>query len=168
MVVYIDIETEGLNAYKQRITCIGIQVVKQRKVIIEEAIYHRDEKKLLQQFLDIYNRYSDNIYETITWNGEKFDHPYIYVRCLKHSLKYCVVNGEDIKLHFPEFLFDKWRRPSLNDAAEFLELGIEKSADGADAPYMFKYGKIAELKRYCLQDVRIMRKINVELKRRGN
>ena len=168
IVVYLDIETMGLNAYTDRVTCIGLIISENNNIVYSKSIFNKNEEKLLKEFLKVYMKYKDRITETVTWNGDKFDHNFLDVRCLKYGIRYKAINSEDIKNEFPKFMLgDTWRKPSLGDAINFLEIKDSKYGTGEEAPYLFKHGKIDELKRYCLQDVKLLRKINIELGRRG-
>jgi len=162
--IYIDVETMGLNAYTDRLTCIGIIVEVEGEIVKEVAISDEDEVSMLREFFRIYDRYDESIIDTITWN-KTFDSDFILVRGWKHNFKnYIPCNPVDLKSEFPKFDFDgEWRKPSLDEAAKFLGIESEKLATGAEAPYMWKYGKIEELKEYCLMDVKIMREIHHKL-----
>lgn len=49
-------------------------------------------------------------------------------------------------------------RVSLNAVAQ-ATLGLEKTAQGAEAILMWREGRIEELKKYCLQDVKITKEL---------
>jgi len=161
LTVYIDIETLGLNAYEQRITCIGVLVDDDKSSFYTKIFNDAREAELLQRFLKFYNGLI-RISETVTWNGKSFDLPYLQVRCLRYSMKFRVSNPVDAKLLLPEFEFNgKWRRPSLSEAADFLGIGLGKKSkfDGKDAITLAKLGMRKDLGEYCANDVRLLRSI---------
>ena len=50
------------------------------------------------------------------------------------------------------------RRLALNNVAQ-ASLGISKSADGLQAYAWWKEGKIDEIKKYCIQDVKVTKNL---------
>ena len=58
-------------------------------------------------------------------------------------------------------------RVSLNSVAS-MTLGVTKSGDGLQAIEFYRKGKIEELKKYCLDDVKITRDIFIFGQQKGN
>jgi len=165
--IYIDVETTGLNAYTDRLTCIGMIIEVDGDIKSIHTISYMSEHAMLKEFFKFYDRYAERIMDTVTWN-KTFDSDFILVRGWIHKFKnFIPVNSIDLKDEFPAFNFDgKWRKPSLDEAAELFKLKLKKLSTGADAPYMWKYGLIDQLKKYCIQDVEILRELNIELEKR--
>ncbi len=88
----------------------------------------------------------------ITFNGEHFDIPLLN--------KY--YSGDLTKIKSVDLLKEMHksagRRMKLDQIAEGT-LGIKKSGHGLDAVKWWKEGKMEELKKYCLDDVRITKDI---------
>lgn len=58
------------------------------------------------------------------------------------------------------------RRISLNLLAK-VNLGVEKTGHGLDAPILYREGKISELKEYCQNDVKITKDLYELAKKQG-
>ena len=169
--IFLDIETQGLNAYTHEITCIGIIIEDDKRILVEKYFTGPSEEKILKKFLKLYNSKCSKISATLTWNGNRFDLPFLFMRCLKHGMKFIVTNQEDVKEHFPKFEFDgKWRQPSLGEAAKFLGIDLEEKAlfDGKDAVTLAKCGMMEKLGEYCVNDVRLLREIHKKLEEVDN
>ena len=59
------------------------------------------------------------------------------------------------------------KRVSLNHLAK-INLGIEKTHHGLEAPNLYRDGNIEELKNYCLNDVKITKELYELAKRQGH
>ncbi|MBX4188139.1 MAG: ribonuclease H-like domain-containing protein [Candidatus Doudnabacteria bacterium] len=73
-----------------------------------------------------------------------------YVNYDVHSLPYLDILEEFVKI--------AGHRIKLENLAQ-TNLGMGKSGDGKEAVRMFRQGRIDELKKYCLQDVRVTKEI---------
>jgi len=169
--VFLDIETQGLNAYNHEITCIGIIIEDDKRILVEKYFTGSSEEKILKKFIKFYNSRCSRVASTLTWNGYGFDLPFLLMRCLKHGMKFITTNHTDVKEHFPKFEFDgKWRQPSLGEAAKFLGIDLAEKAlfDGKDAVVLAKFGMMAKLGEYCINDVRLLREIYKKLKEVDN
>jgi uncharacterized protein YprB with RNaseH-like and TPR domain len=170
--IYMDIETTGLNAYEDEITCIGLVIADDsdytypiKKIVINQNKQGCNEEIVLEQFNSfIESNFRDA--ELITWNGNKFDIPFIETRCLKYGINLTFTSVIiDLKEHFAEFGFsDKWRKPSLAETAKFLGITQTKPWNGAEAPTLFKAGLIDELTKYCIGDCEILMLIDMEVR----
>lgn len=172
--VFLDIETMGLNGYTDRITCIGFEVFENDKLITRQTFSNESEHSIVRLFLNelkILKSKSSEI-NIFTWNGDSFDIAFINVRALKYGIPielYLTENNgfkfTDVKKCMPKIYFrGEMKYPSLDDAAKFFNFNIEKTAHGSEAPFMWKYKLFKELTEYCLNDVRILRKIAKRLK----
>jgi uncharacterized protein YprB with RNaseH-like and TPR domain len=160
--VYLDIETLGLNAYEQKITCICAIVDDNKGCCSYKAFFGSDERDVLRHFVKFMKEIQHLVKEVVTWNGKSFDMPYLKMRCLKHGLMIRPDETLDVKLMFPEFeIQGKWRRPSLAETGKFLgiELAQKDKFDGKDAITLAKLGMYKELSGYCMNDCRLLRAI---------
>ena len=98
-ILYVDIEVEYTTHFpdpetaKNPITTIAIHDSLTKETVVlgtkpstaKDYVEFEDEKEMLIGFLDIWegNLYPDIV---VTWNGEKFDIPYIYGRLSKYKL----------------------------------------------------------------------------------
>ncbi len=143
---FFDIETEGLDFVKHRITCISI--IDERNTVF--SFSDESEKKLLEGFITYINKcYEDkdtgnSLYGLSLWakNCHGFDQPFIEARMLKHGLdfgfRYVYRNMfKDINDLLP--INPKTKRvPSLKDTCKLL--GLEsKFSDGLSKIYMWKW-----------------------------
>src|SRR6478672_4270636 len=127
----------------------------------------QDEKKSLQGFVEFMNNFDCDTDEIVGHNLLGFDLPFIFQRC--------VVNGitarpfVDLGEYRVRGVFDTmhawWlgakRFVSLDDIA--WALGIESSktatAEGSKVFELYQAGKLAEIREYNLNDVRVTRKV---------
>jgi hypothetical protein len=125
------------------------------------------EPEALAQFLSLLQDYDSEIDEIVGHNIIAFDLPFIFQRC--------VVNNIPIKpfVNLAEFnvrgVYDtmyRWwlgakNRVALDDIA--WALGIESSkrddVDGSRVLEMYQAGRLAEIREYNLNDVRVTRKV---------
>ena len=165
MSIYLDIETMGLNAYLDRVTCIGLV----EEDGTETAICGQDERQMLNAFAHFMDEREGE--EIVTWNGKGFDVPFIMVRILVQRVvpPEDAHQHEDLKELFPKFQFTdrngyrRWRQPGLGELAETLGLGA-KTKHGSEAPALFLEGKFEELQKYCLQDAHLVRALHARLR----
>ena len=114
---YLDIETTGLSRYYNELTVIGIGLEKDRKVevvqLIEDDLY---EEKLLHVL--------ENVDEIFTYNGSRFDLPFIYAR-LGVDLRQCFKHTD--------LMYDCWRN-NLKGGLKVVEtkLGIDRKLKNVD------------------------------------
>ncbi len=76
----LDIETEGLEPWKDRLICIGCRAVDGKKTFV---FFEDDEKTTLEQFLAWFNRNGFN--EVIGYNLS-FDMRFLLAKCLKYEI----------------------------------------------------------------------------------
>ncbi len=86
--LFVDIETTGFSSKTSDIYMIGTVAIKEGLIEIVQffAESHDEEKDILKAFLE----YAGNFSGIITFNGERFDIPFILDKCGKYGL------GDDI------------------------------------------------------------------------
>ena len=134
---------------------------------INEHGEEEDEKKSLLAFLDYMKRFDVETDEIVGHNIIGFDLPFIFQRCLVHCISATPL--VDLGEYRVRGVFDTmlawWlgarRSVSLDDLA--WALGIESSktatAEGSKVFELYHAGKLAEIREYNLNDVRVTRKV---------
>lgn len=148
--IIIDIETEGLHAITDKITCISCLNIVNGDV---QSFVGADEKKLLEEFWD---KYLDRL-EVTTFNGESFDIPYIIKRSLINKIKMKKFGKSlDLRKSVNGFFYsyNKFEKGSLNDWSKILGLG-EKTTDGLEMVKAAKEGNYQLIKEHCEEDVKL-------------
>jgi len=126
-----------------------------------------DEKKSLRAFLDLMKDFDPETDELVGHNILGFDLPFIFQRCLVNAIP--VKPFVDLSEFRVRGVFDTmhhwWlgarRNVSLDDVA--WTLGIESSktatAEGSKVFERYQAGKLAAIREYNLNDVRVTRKV---------
>jgi len=129
--------------------------------------FEEDEKRALTGFLNLLKDFNPYIDEMVGHNILGFDLPFIFQRCLVNNIS--VRPFVDLSEFQVRGVFDTmhhwWlgskRSVSLDDIA--WALGIESSktaeAEGSKVFEMYQANKLAEIREYNLNDVRVTRKI---------
>ena len=126
-----------------------------------------DEKKALLRFLEYMKNFDPDTDELVGHNLVGFDLPFIFQRCVVHciSARPLVDLGEYRVRGVFDTMHAWWlgakRFVSLDDIA--WALGIESSktatAEGSKVFELYQAGKLAEIREYNLNDVRVTRKL---------
>jgi hypothetical protein len=134
---------------------------------IDEDGAEEDEKKALLRFLEYLKEFDPDTDELVGHNLIGFDLPFIFQRCLAHciSARPLVDLGEYRVRGVFDTMHAWWlgakRFVSLDDIA--WALGIESSktatAEGSKVFELYQAGKLAEIREYNLNDVRVTRKV---------
>jgi hypothetical protein len=146
----------------------GVEQSQSERVFgIDEDGLEQDEKKSLLAFLEFMKDFDCDTDELVGHNLIGFDLPFIFQRCLVHCIsakpmvdlaEYRVRGVFDTMHHW--WLGAK-RFVSLDDVA--WALGIESSktatAEGSKVFDLYQAGKLAEIREYNLNDVRVTRKV---------
>jgi hypothetical protein len=126
-----------------------------------------DEKKALLRFLEYFKNFDSETDELVGHNIIGFDLPFIFQRCLVHciSAKPLV----DLSEYRVRGIFDTmhhwWlgakRNVSLDDVAWALGIESSKTAEveGSKIYDLYQAGKLAAIREYNLNDVRVTRKV---------
>jgi DNA polymerase elongation subunit (family B) len=134
---------------------------------IDEDGNEQDEKKSLLRFLEFMKDFDRETDELVGHNIIGFDLPFIFQRCLAHGISAKPI--VDLREYNVRGVFDTmhawWlgakRFVSLDDIA--WALGIESSktatAEGSKVFDLYHAGKLAEIREYNLNDVRVTRKV---------
>jgi hypothetical protein len=128
----------------------------------------QSEKKALIDFLTFMKSFDPDIDELVGHNIVSFDLPFIFQRCLVHCISarpfvnladYNVRGVFDTMRQW--WLGDRRSRVSLDDIAWALGIESSKTADveGSKVFDLYQQGRLAEIREYNLNDVRVTRKI---------
>ncbi|MDQ2974140.1 MAG: ribonuclease H-like domain-containing protein [Acidobacteriota bacterium] len=127
----------------------------------------QDEKKSLLAFLEFMKNFDADSDELVGHNILGFDLPFIFQRCLVHCISAKpLVDLRDYNVRGVFDTMHHWwlggrRNVSLDDVA--WALGIESSktatAEGSKVFELYQAAKLAEIREYNLNDVRVTRKV---------
>jgi len=172
----------ALNAATGRTLCIAVHVgpipgLEFEGVQLGEAEYvfgidtegnEQDERQALTGFLELLRSFDPDTDEIVGHNIIGFDLPFIFQRCLVHCIsarplvdlsEFRVRGVFDTMRHW--WLGDRRSRVSLDDVA--WALGIESSktseVEGSKVFDLYQAGRLAEIREYNLNDVRVTRKV---------
>src|SRR5467141_3739524 len=171
----------SLNAASGRVLCIAVHVgpipaLEFEGVQLGESEYvfgidkdgnEQDEKQMLTEFLSFMKGFDPELAEIVGHNIIGFDLPFIFQRCLAHCLpappfvdlgEYHVRGVFDTMHHW--WLGAK-RFVSLDDVAWALGIESSKTAEveGSKVFDLYAAGKLAQIREYNLNDVRVTRKV---------
>lgn len=171
----------ALSATSGRILCLAVHVgavpgmeiagleqsSREHVFGIDADGFEQDEKRALGGFLDLLKDFDPDTDELVGHNILGFDLPFIFQRCLVNNIR--VRPFIDLSEFHARGVFDtmhQWwlgakRHVSLDDIA--WALGIESSktaeAEGSKVFEMYEADKLAAIREYNLNDVRVTRKI---------
>ena len=134
---------------------------------IDKYGYEEDEKEALQDFLNFMKDFDPECDELVGHNILGFDLPFIFQRCLAHSLTARpFVNLSDYNVRGVFDTMHRWwlgarRFVSLDDIAWALGIESSKTSDveGSKVFDLYQAGKLDLIREYNLNDVRVTRKI---------
>ena len=147
---------------------LGIeQRVSERVFGITEDGEEQDEKKSLLAFLEYMKGFDIDADELVGHNIIGFDLPFIFQRCLVNciSARPLVDLGEYRVRGVFDTMHHWWlgarRNVSLDDIAWALGIESSKTAEveGSKVYDLYQAGKLAEIREYNLNDVRVTRKV---------
>jgi DNA polymerase elongation subunit (family B) len=126
-----------------------------------------DEKKALQDFLNVMKDFDPDCDELVGHNIIGFDLPFIFQRCLVHGIQARpLVNLAEYNVRGVFDTMHRWwlgakRHVSLDDIAWALGIESSKTADveGSKVFDLYQAGKLDLIREYNLNDVRVTRKI---------
>ena len=147
---------------------LGVELPHSEPVFgIDEDGVEQDEKKSLLAFLEFMKDFDCETDELVGHNLIGFDLPFIFQRCLVHCISAKpLVDLSEFRVRGVFDTMHHWwlgakRFVSLDDVA--WALGIESSktatAEGSKVFDLYQAGKLAEIREYNLNDVRVTRKV---------
>lgn len=147
---------------------LGVELPHSEHVFgIDEDGVEQDEKKSLLAFLEFLKDFDCETDELVGHNLIGFDLPFIFQRCLVHCISAKpLVDLSEFRVRGVFDTMHHWwlgakRFVSLDDVA--WALGIESSktatAEGSKVFELYQAGKLAEIREYNLNDVRVTRQV---------
>lgn len=155
--IVLDIETKNTFA-----DVGGQQNVKKLEASFIGVYSYRQNKYLSffeNQFVE-FNQFLKNTKLIIGFSINRFDMPVLE--------KYCDFNIQNIPCLdlLEEIEIEFGNRISLNILAQ-TNLGIGKTAHGLEAIKFYKEGRLEDLEKYCLQDVRLTKELYELIEKQG-
>ena len=135
---------------------------------IDEHGDEQDEKSALADFLKLMGSFDPEVDELVGHNILNFDLPFIFQRCLVHCISarpFVNLAEFNVRGVFDTmrqwWLGDRRSRVSLDDIAWALGIESSKTADveGSKVHDLYQAGKLAQIREYNLNDVRLTRRI---------
>lgn len=155
----IDIETTGLSPWSERITCIGVQII--RSTDVESSVRKEplcftceNEVRLLSELWSVLLQNKVNY--LVGWNIDGFDWPFLKIRSAILNVplgRYFHKYSERLDL-MNVLKCGRWAK--LDDAAQAL-FGEGKIA--CNPVELWQEGKLDELTKYNVQDVKLTSRI---------
>jgi uncharacterized protein YprB with RNaseH-like and TPR domain len=168
MVIFLDIETSGLDSFSNRIYTVGLLHEEQHEPIL---LMDRDEGKILADFSEFVKNHREDVY--VGFNISRFDIPFIRVRMLKHSLDLRITNDMkilDLSTILNGILSQGRPRTVFRSQEQWLKFFMLENNDkyfGAQMPDLYDSGDYEKIKQHCIFDLTNCRKIYNILKRCG-
>ena len=134
---------------------------------IDRDGYEQGEKKALQDFINFMKDFDVDCDELVGHNILGFDLPFIFQRCLVHSIQARpFVNLGEYNVRGVFDTMHRWwlgarRHVSLDDVAWALGIESSKTAEveGSKVFDLYQAGKLELIREYNLNDVRVTRKV---------
>jgi hypothetical protein len=127
----------------------------------------QEEKKALSEFLAFMKEFDCDTDEIVGHNILGFDLPFVFQRCLIHSIPVRpFINLADFHVQGVFDTMHRWwlgakRNISLDDIAWALGIESSKTAEveGSKVFELYQAGRLAEIREYNLNDVRVTRNV---------
>lgn len=146
----------------------GVERIESEQVFgIDSDGQEQPEQQALTDFLALMESFDPDIDEIVGHNIIGFDLPFIFQRCVVNNIAFRpLVNLSEFNVRGVYDTMHRWwlgskNRVSLDDLAWVL--GIESSktdeVEGSRVFELYQAGRLAELRQYNLNDVRVTRKV---------
>jgi DNA polymerase elongation subunit (family B) len=127
----------------------------------------QSEEQALTDFLELMRSFDPDIDEIVGHNIIGFDLPFIFQRCLVRGIAVRpFVNLSEFNVRGVYDTMHRWwlgakNRVALDDIAWALEIESSKTdeVDGSRVFELYQAGRLAEIREYNLNDVRVTRKV---------
>lgn len=160
----------SLQPMRGRVLCVGVAVEDAGPVVLMEDTEEATLTKLQAGLM----RYAKSRPHLWTWNGGRFDRPYLAKRALRHRLydlaRICRVE----KPWLADDLYQVWgmgdqrAKGKLDDVCAFL--GIARTAnpiDGSEVLDRYLAGDLDAIREHCIDDVRVLQLVGREFRAAG-
>ena len=134
-----DIETTGLSPKYNHVILIGLLYIKDNQTIIKQFFAHNtdDEKELLFYFKEVFRAFDNHI----TFNGHRFDIPFLNKRLEKNNLDFFINKEKDIdilKIVKPYQKKLNLENCKLKTVESLLNIQRQDTISGKESVYMYK------------------------------
>ncbi|CAH2212429.1 ribonuclease H-like domain-containing protein [Tepidibacter aestuarii] len=134
-----DIETTGLSPKYNKVILIGILYIKDNQTIIKQFFAHNtdDEKELLFYFKEVFKTFDKHI----TFNGHRFDIPFLNKRFEKNDLNFFIDKTNDmdiLKIVKPYQKKLNLENCKLKTVESLLDIKREDTISGKESVDMYK------------------------------
>jgi len=158
-VVFLDIETTSLDAFSGVIVGFGL-IMESGKEYFALSKSPDDEVRIIRDLL----KKLEKCQVVVTWNGKRFDFPFIITRALKLNVDASVL-CECHHIDLAEFVKYNMAMDyaSLDRVSRFFEINKNHDLSGSDIPRLYlkilKGDKKAAslVKEHCLDDLRALK-----------
>ena len=150
--IIFDIETDGLDPIKNRVTAIGVKTEKSEFILID-----KDESKILERFWRFLSKFE--YFRLIGFNNYAFDNYFINIRSFKHNVKVIDVKSKILDLRYILSFGNKFKNGNLGDYAELLNETKYSGLSGELMVDAWTHEKINIIIKYLRQDLRLTAKI---------
>lgn len=144
-----------------RICCIGI-IKEDERGVMQKEVFSGDEKEILTNFW----KSAEGVHRYVGHNIWAFDLPFIYKRSIINGVKPIPLNFaryRNIPIYDTMMEWELWnimKSQKLDTLAHVLGLPTSKDEmDGSMVADYYKQGRIEEIKKYCMKDVELTRKV---------
>ncbi|MCS7125724.1 MAG: ribonuclease H-like domain-containing protein [Aigarchaeota archaeon] len=122
----------------------------------------RDEKDVIISILDYLNRH--HIF--FTWNGSRFDVPFLTARAIKHNLRADLIY-KPTHIDLADFIRNHLKISFINlyHVARFFNISKNMSIQGLDVPSLYLRAvngdkkAAAKIKKHCKDDLDVLRRV---------
>ncbi|WFD09457.1 ribonuclease H-like domain-containing protein [Tepidibacter hydrothermalis] len=140
-----DIETTGLSPKYNHVILIGILYIKNNQTIIKQFFAHNtdDEKELLFYFKEVFKTFDKHI----TFNGHRFDIPFLNKRFEKNNLDFFIDKDNDmdiLKILKPYQKKLNLENCKLKTVESLLNIQREDTISGKESVDMYKEFEISK------------------------
>ena len=161
----------SLTALRGRVLCVGIAVESAGpKVLMEDT--EEATLELLERGLMHYRKQGP--IRLWTWNGGRFDRPFLARRALRHGLYDLARLARIEKPWLADDLYQVWSmgdqraKGRLDDVCDLL--GISRAAnpiDGSEVLDRYLAGDLDAIVEHCIDDVRVLQLVGEQFRRAG-
>lgn len=144
-----------------QLCCIGI-IKEDERGLIQKDVFAGSEKTILTNFW----KAAESVHRYVGHNIWAFDLPFIYKRSIINGVKPIPLNFaryRNIPIYDTMMEWELWnimKAQKLDTLAKILNLPTSKDEmDGSMVADYFKTGRIEEIKKYCMKDVELTRKV---------
>ena len=154
IMIFLDIETTSLEADTGILVAVGL-CTKKTDVEINFLDSYKDEERILK---DTFNKISGKT--IITFNGKRFDIPFLITRGLKYGLSFPKI--ENIDLYYWAYKHLRLQSKKFHDICQFFDIEHEEIS-GREVSELFIKGISGDeeakkrIERHLYQDVSAMK-----------